>query len=162
MVWYFNDCASAEIWSLPGLISDTENRPLELMPCGFCVQIVFCGAAALWQDRARLLEANHCSCRKLYQIILVVMVVMFSKNNKLPTIWWPLGIYSSVFCLLPFGLWYFKTDSAESIWLQWVSVPIVVTLVIVLLVWMHIIIVYISLIHSLMDLHSTVTFNLYY
>lgn len=117
MVWYFNDYASAKIWSLSDLTSDIEDRPLELMSCGLCVQIVFCGAATLQQDRAGSLEANHCCCRQLYQIILVGMVGMFTTKSKLPTIWWPLRIYSSIFCLLPFGLWYLKTDSAESIWL---------------------------------------------
>lgn len=86
---------------------------------------------------------------QLCQIILVVIVVIFTANNV--TIWWPVGIYFSIFCLLPFGLWYFQTDSAESIWLQWVSMAIIVTFVIVLLVWIPIIVGYTSLIHSVMD-----------
>lgn len=46
---------------------------------------------------------------------------------------------------------YFKTDSAESIWLEWVQTPIIMTLVVVLLVWVHFIVRFICLIHSIME-----------
>lgn len=70
-----------EVYLTSLLTLRTDLLSLCLVDFGFCVHIMFCGAAALRQGRAGSLEANHCCCRHLSRIILVVMVVMFITNN---------------------------------------------------------------------------------
>lgn len=70
-----------EVYLTSLLMLRTDLLSLFIVDFGFCVCIMFCGAAALRQDRAESLEANTCCCSQLCRIILVVMVVMLITNN---------------------------------------------------------------------------------